>query len=114
MTPPTRAENPPPTVSVVVTAHDAAGTIGDCLRSLAAQRGLPPGGVEILLIDDRSSDGTADAARAAGVPGLRIERIDAYDDRRLTARQVALDLGIAAARGACVSAPRGAPAGIAL
>jgi cellulose synthase/poly-beta-1,6-N-acetylglucosamine synthase-like glycosyltransferase len=89
-------------ISVVVTAHDAAPAIGDCLRSLHAQQGVPPGALEIVLVDDRSADGTAEAARRAGVPGLRIVRIDRYDDARLTARQIALDRGFREARGAWV------------
>jgi cellulose synthase/poly-beta-1,6-N-acetylglucosamine synthase-like glycosyltransferase len=91
-----------PRVSVVVTAHDAASTVGDCLRSLHRQRGLSPGVLEIVLVDDRSTDGTAEAARAAGVPELRILRVERYDDPRLTARQVALDQGFQAARGTWV------------
>jgi cellulose synthase/poly-beta-1,6-N-acetylglucosamine synthase-like glycosyltransferase len=86
-------------VSIVVTAHDAADTIGDCLRSLARQRGPAAGAIEIVLVDDRCRDGTADVARAGGTPGLRIVRIDTYDDPRLTARQVALHRGISEARG---------------
>jgi cellulose synthase/poly-beta-1,6-N-acetylglucosamine synthase-like glycosyltransferase len=89
-------------VSVVVTAHDAASTVADCLRSLGRQRGLPGGAPEIVLVDDRSTDGTAEAARAAGVSGLRVLRIERFDDPRLTARQVALDRGFQAARGAWV------------
>jgi cellulose synthase/poly-beta-1,6-N-acetylglucosamine synthase-like glycosyltransferase len=91
--------NGSPDVSVVVTAHDAVTTIGDCLRALAAQRGVAPATVEIVLVDDRSTDGTAEAARSSGVEALHIVRLGAYEDRRLTARQVALHRGMLAARG---------------
>lgn len=99
MGPPDGRRSGPQGVSVVVTAHDAAATIVDCLRSVAGQRGFRPGELDIVLVDDRSSDGTAEAARHSGVPGLRIIRLDAYEDLRLTARQVALHRGILAARG---------------
>lgn len=45
-------------VSVLVPARDEAPTIGHCLASLRAQIGVPD--LEILVLDDRSSDGTAD------------------------------------------------------
>lgn len=47
-------------ISVVIPARNAAGTIGSALESLAADRSLIG---EILLVDDRSDDGTAAAAR---------------------------------------------------
>jgi len=88
-----------PSISVVVTAHNAAETIQDCLRSVAGNLGAEPDDVEIILVDDRSADGTADAARALALECLRILRIDSYQDRSLTARQIALDLGFRSARG---------------
>jgi cellulose synthase/poly-beta-1,6-N-acetylglucosamine synthase-like glycosyltransferase len=88
-----------PVISVVVTAHNAAETIQDCLRSVAGNLGAEPDDVEIILVDDRSTDVTADAARALALECLRILRIDSYQDRSLTARQIALDLGFRSARG---------------
>lgn len=52
-----------PTVTVVVPAYNEARVIGRTIDSLLAQE-YP--GLEILVIDDGSTDGTADAARAAG------------------------------------------------
>lgn len=89
-----------PTLSVVITAHNAAATIGPCLRSVAAQRGLAPGALEIVLVDDRSTDGTLDAARRAGLGDeLRLIRIDAPGGSTLTTRQQALAIAFDAARG---------------
>lgn len=51
-------------ISVVIPARNAAGTIGSALESLAADRSLIG---EILLVDDRSDDGTAAAAREAAL-----------------------------------------------
>lgn len=88
-----------PSISVVITAHNAAATIGDCLRSVAAQPEAQRGQLEIVLVDDRSSDGTSEAALAAGAAGLKLIRIDRPASERLTTRQQALATGFAAARG---------------
>lgn len=91
-----------PAISVVVTAHDAADSIADCLRSIAAQTSPASGAPEIILVDDRSTDGTGEAARAAKIDGLRLLRIDEYPNATLTARQEALDRGFREARGETV------------
>jgi glycosyltransferase involved in cell wall biosynthesis len=49
---------PAPTFSVVVAAHDAAGTISEAVKSAIAQT-LPP--LEVIVVDDGSTDGTRDA-----------------------------------------------------
>jgi glycosyltransferase involved in cell wall biosynthesis len=88
-----------PSISVVITAHNEAARIGACLRSLAAQTGVAASDVEIILVDDRSTDGTADIARACRLPNLVLLTTGAADGRRLTTRQMAIDKGIRAARG---------------
>jgi glycosyltransferase involved in cell wall biosynthesis len=52
-------------ISVVTVAFNAAATIGDTLRSVAAQTG----DVEHIVIDGGSSDGTADIVREHARPG---------------------------------------------
>ncbi len=64
-----------PGVSVVVPVRDAAGTLPGCLQALA---GLNPAPLEILLLDNGSTDGSlailrAFAARRAGVPTRVLE-----------------------------------------
>ena len=86
------------TVSVVVTAHNAAATIAATLRSVAAQDDQGRS-VEIVLVDDRSTDGTSEAAQRAGIDGLRTIRIDQPSASGLTTRQDALMAGFRAARG---------------
>jgi succinoglycan biosynthesis protein ExoA len=55
---------PPPKVSVVVPALNEARHIDACVRSILAQD--VDGGLEVIVVDGRSSDGTAALARAAG------------------------------------------------
>ena len=57
----------PPRVLVVVPAHNEEQSLP---ATLAEVRGKVPG-VDLLVVDDGSRDGTAGAARAAGVPVLR-------------------------------------------
>ena len=48
----------PPSVSICVPARNEAGSIGPCVRSLLAQDW--PNVRELIVIDDRSDDGTAE------------------------------------------------------
>lgn len=91
-----------PTYSVVITAHNAAGTIGATLNSVSKQAGIAGSELEIVLVDDRSTDGTLDAARATALPSLRTIRIDQASSSGLTTRQDALAAGFGAARGEIV------------
>jgi glycosyltransferase involved in cell wall biosynthesis len=52
-------------ISVVIPAHNAARWIEPCLASVAAQTRAAD---EVIVIVDRSSDETAEQARATGVP----------------------------------------------
>ena len=69
------ADEPPPVVervSVLVPARDEAARIGPCLASVLDQVSVPD--LEILVLDDGSSDGTADVARrtAGDDPRVRV------------------------------------------
>lgn len=57
-----RPTGAPPTVSVVVPAHNAAATLADALRSALSQEPPP---LEIVVVDDGSTDATIEVARAA-------------------------------------------------
>jgi succinoglycan biosynthesis protein ExoO len=58
-------------ISVIIPAYNVSGIIGRAIRSAAAQT-LPP--LEILVIDDCSTDNTVDAVEALGreIPSLRL------------------------------------------
>src|SRR3954471_18849196 len=80
-----------PRVSVVVPARDEAAHIEACVRSILAQE--VEGGLEVVVVDGRSSDDTAAIARAAGATVVD------NPDRVIPA---ALNRGLAAARGEVV------------
>ena len=58
-----------PLVSVVVPARDEARGIRSAVSSLACQE---YGDVEVIVVDDESSDGTAEEARAAATPRVQV------------------------------------------
>lgn len=82
-----------PSVSVIITAHDAAATIGDAICSALAE----PETAEVIVVDDASRDGTVAAAGAA-----------ARGDGRLKVIRCAANVGPAAARNLALETARGA------
>ena len=54
-----------PDYSVIIPAYQAAEEIGRCVQALNCQS-IPRERYEIIVVDDGSTDGTADIARAAG------------------------------------------------
>jgi glycosyltransferase involved in cell wall biosynthesis len=60
-------------VSVVVPAFNAAGTLGDCLTALLNQS-VPRSSYEIIVVDDGSLDATADVATSYCDQGVRLVR----------------------------------------
>ncbi|TPM36993.1 glycosyltransferase family A protein [Mesorhizobium sp. B2-3-4] len=80
------------TVSVVIPAHNAASTIAKTLASLGEEAAFIG---EILLVDDQSTDGTADAARqAAAQSSLPLRVLPASCRDAGAARNLALDQAI--------------------
>ncbi len=85
-----------PSASLIVAARDEEASITPAMRSLLAVRGVR----EVIVVDDRSTDGTprALAALADGDPRLRVVRVDALPPGWL-GKTHALSLGAAEARG---------------
>ncbi|MDD5556449.1 MAG: glycosyltransferase [bacterium] len=84
---------PDESVTVVVPVHNGERTIGDCIRSLLDLR-PPPSGCEIVVVDNRSRDGTAEVVRRFPVRYLRQPRRGAAAAR---------NMGVQEARGAYVA-----------
>ena len=59
-----------PDVSVVIPAYNEAAGIAATMRSMATSRYR--GRIEIIVVDDGSTDGTAAIARGQGIPGARV------------------------------------------
>ncbi len=72
---PAPGPDPGPRLSVVVPARNERERIGPCIRSLLAQG---PVVREVLVVDDRSDDGTGEYVRqlAGGDPRVRVLRVD--------------------------------------
>ena len=89
-----------PDVVAVIPARDEADVIGDAIESLLSQN--YPGTLSVVVVDDHSSDGTADIARnraaAVGVPE-RLTVLQAPDlPPGWTGKMWAQNHGVAAAR----------------
>ncbi len=52
--------------SVIIPAYNSEGTIGECVTALKNQKGVAKNSYEIIVVDDGSADGTAQAAQKAG------------------------------------------------
>lgn len=61
-----------PPVSVIVPAYNEALNIAATVRSIAANNHLAH--VEVIVVDDGSTDGTADRAEELGLPGVTVIR----------------------------------------
>ncbi len=57
-------------VAVLLPLRDEAGRVTPCLEALLGQRGVP--GLEIVVLDDNSADGTADVVRAVAGDKVRL------------------------------------------
>ena len=80
-----------PDVSVIIAAYNAENTISRAIRSALGQDGVS---VEIIVVDDKSSDSTVDVAKSFSQPNIRVLQTEVNGGPG-RARNVAID----AARG---------------
>lgn len=73
---PSDGPHPAPLVSVIVPARNEASHIAACVRAIL---GSAYPALELIVIDDHSTDGTGDLARAAGSGDSRLSVISAPD-----------------------------------
>ena len=59
-------------LSVIIPAHDEERLLGATLQALRTATAHLPGGVEVIVVDDASTDRTADIARAGGARVLQV------------------------------------------
>jgi hopene-associated glycosyltransferase HpnB len=89
-----------PAVTAVIPARDEAETIGDVVGSLLRQ--VYPGRFTVVVVDDQSSDGTAEVARGAAVEAGAPDRLDVVPGAALpsgwTGKLWAMKQGIEATR----------------
>jgi glycosyl transferase family 2 len=57
-------------VTVVLPVRDEVAHIGGCLAAVLGSRGVPD--LQVVVVDDGSTDGTADVVRAVGDPRVRL------------------------------------------
>lgn len=86
---------PFPFISVLVPTRNEAGHIRRCLESLLAQSGVPEGGLEILVCDGMSGDGTPEIVREFARRDPRVRLLE--NPRRIVS--AGLNEGIRQARG---------------
>lgn len=83
-----------PRVSVIVPVYNAGKAIGRCIEALLSQD-LPQADREVIIVDNGSTDSTADVV--AGYP------VDLIRENELVGSYAARNRGIAAARGAVLA-----------
>jgi glycosyltransferase involved in cell wall biosynthesis len=86
------------TVSFVVIAHDERRRISQCLQAILEQRSNAA--FEVILVDDGSTDGTADVAEAAAAGDARLRILRLPENR---GRGAARASGVAAAHGKSIA-----------
>src|SRR5260370_2230505 len=65
-----------PTVSIVVPAFNEAGRIAETVRKIATFVRQSPLAIELIVVDDGSTDRTSEIVRRLGAHGLRLIRND--------------------------------------
>jgi glycosyltransferase involved in cell wall biosynthesis len=77
-----------PTVGVIIAARNAVSTVADSVRSVIEQS-VPP--AHVVVVDDGSTDGTAEAVEQLRPDGVRLDVVRIAHQGRSTARNLAID-----------------------
>jgi glycosyltransferase involved in cell wall biosynthesis len=77
-------------ISIVIPAHNAGQTLGACLDALAAQNSPHP--LEVIVVNDGSTDGTEEVARAKGAKVLSQPHSNPAVARNLGAQEARGDI----------------------
>lgn len=92
--------NPVTKLSVIIPARDEAKNIGDCIESLLAQD-YPRELLEVVVVDDHSSDNTAGIVASFGQPNIHCISLSEHlaAQQTLAYKKAALAVGIANSSG---------------
>lgn len=90
-----------PFVSVIIPARNEEASIEGCLRSLLCQR-YPADRLELLLINDHSTDRTRALAEAFMGQAVSLRILDLGDYEGVAYKKAALSLGVGSARGSLI------------
>lgn len=66
-------------ISVIIVVHNEEESIGNCINSIVQQNAIPSD-FELIIVDDRSNDGTLKKVREKERPGLRIIQLTDFPD----------------------------------
>jgi glycosyltransferase involved in cell wall biosynthesis len=80
----------PPSLSVVIPAYNEAARLPATIRALTAAVDESDFGAEVVVVDDGSTDGTADAARASADGRLTVRIVSQPNRGRFEARRAGL------------------------
>lgn len=92
----TREQNDRPHLTILLPTYNEAGNIEKLIERTLKAVGKYPGGVEVVVVDDDSPDGTWQLAAKKGKTDRRVRLIHRRQERGLTS---ALNRGIREARG---------------
>lgn len=90
-----------PFITIIVPAHNEVHNLPECLEALAAQS-YPPDQLEIIVVDDRSTDHTADLIRQKMKQMPQLKLISVSTQTCLCPKKNALNIGIQASSGTLI------------